>query len=96
MSAHATVAEAMADSRLAAFVETLMRRDIAASLTPAAGLDLLAYIGQCAGPLPQPGHRPSVVLDQAWDGSQKLPFRLLQIERLLRPRRRPACRAPWS
>jgi fructuronate reductase len=74
---HATVAQAMADARLAAFVETLMRRDITASLAPAAGLDLDAYIGEILARF----HNPAIVhqLSQiAWDGSQKLPFRLLE------------------
>ena len=60
-----------------AFVETLARRDIAASLTPAAGLDVSAYIGQVLDRFRNPAivHQLSQI---AWDGSQKLPFRLLQ------------------
>ena len=73
---HATVAEAMADPRLAAFVEGLMRRDIAASLAPTAGLDVEAYIGEVLARFRNPAivHQLSQI---AWDGSQKLPFRLL-------------------
>ena len=73
---HATVAQAMADARLAAFIETLMRRDVAASLAPTAGLDLDAYISEILGRFRNPAivHQLSQI---AWDGSQKLPFRLL-------------------
>lgn len=74
---HATVAQAMADPPLAAFVEAMMRQDVAASLTPAAGLDVAAYIGQILARFRNPAivHRLSQI---AWDGSQKLPFRLLE------------------
>jgi fructuronate reductase len=74
---HATVAEAMADPRLAAFVEALMRRDIAQSLMPTAGLDIEAYITEILGRFRNPAivHRLPQI---AWDGSQKLPFRLLE------------------
>jgi fructuronate reductase len=74
---HATVAEAMADARLAAFVETLMRRDIAASLSPTAGLDLDGYMTDILVRFRNPAivHQLAQI---AWDGSQKLPFRLLE------------------
>jgi fructuronate reductase len=74
---HGTVAEAMSDARLAAFVERLMRQDAAASLTPAAGLDLTAYVGEVLARFRNPAieHRLSQI---AWDGSQKLPFRILE------------------
>ena len=73
---HATVAEAMADPRLAAFVEELMRRDIAAGLNPAAGLELTDYIGDVLARFRNPAiaHQLAQI---AWDGSQKLPIRLL-------------------
>jgi fructuronate reductase len=73
---HATVAEAMADAGLAAFVEALMRRDIAPSLTPTAGLDPEVYVGEILARFRNPAivHQLSQI---AWDGSQKLPFRLL-------------------
>jgi fructuronate reductase len=74
---HTTVKEAMADARLAGFVEVLMRRDIAASLAPAMGLDLATYISEVLARFGNPAivHRLSQI---AWDGSQKLPFRLLE------------------
>lgn len=73
----ASVAEAMADARLSAFVEILMRRDIAASLTPTAGLDPSAYVTDILARFRNPAivHKLSQI---AWDGSQKLPFRLLE------------------
>ena len=73
---HETVAQAMVDPPLARFVETLMRRDIAATLAPASDLDLTAYVGEILGRFRNPAivHRLSQI---AWDGSQKLPFRLL-------------------
>ncbi len=72
----ATVAQAMANAELAAFIETLMRRDIAASLMPAAGQDLDSYISEILARFRNPAivHQLSQI---AWDGSQKLPFRLL-------------------
>jgi fructuronate reductase len=73
---HATVSRAMADAALAAFVERMMRQDIAASLTPGE-LDVPAYIGEVLARFRNPaiGHRLAQI---AWDGSQKLPFRLLE------------------
>ncbi|MFL5296814.1 MAG: mannitol dehydrogenase family protein [Phenylobacterium sp.] len=72
---HDTVAQAMADPPLAAFVETLMPRDIAPTLRPTAGLDLDRYIGDILARFRNPAiaHRLSQI---AWDGSQKLPIRL--------------------
>ncbi|HEY1751558.1 MAG TPA: mannitol dehydrogenase family protein [Caulobacteraceae bacterium] len=71
-----TVAEAMADPALAGFVERLMRADIAPSLAPAAGLDLAVYIGAVLQRFRNPAIRHQLA-QIAWDGSQKLPFRLL-------------------
>ena len=71
-----TVSEAMADPALAAFVERLMRENIAPSLTPTPGLDLPAYITAILARFRNPAiaHQLAQI---AWDGSQKLPFRLL-------------------
>lgn len=76
MLGHESVAGAMADGGLAAFVERLMRQDIAASLVPTKDLDAGAYIGAVLARFRNPAivHRLSQI---AWDGSQKLPFRLL-------------------
>jgi fructuronate reductase len=72
---HETVADAMADAELARFVERLIREDIAASLRPSP-LDLEAYAGEILQRFRNPaiGHKLSQI---AWDGSQKLPYRLL-------------------
>jgi fructuronate reductase len=74
---HETVFEAMADRALAGAVERMMRQDVAASLGATPGLDLQAYIGAVLERFANPAivHRLSQI---AWDGSQKLPFRILQ------------------
>ena len=70
------VSDAMADAPLAAFVEAMMREEIAPNLASAPGLDLDAYIGAVLTRFHNPAieHRLSQI---AWDGSQKLPIRLL-------------------
>ncbi|HET9640050.1 MAG TPA: mannitol dehydrogenase family protein [Allosphingosinicella sp.] len=72
---HETVADAMADGALAGFVERLVREDIVATLQPSP-LDLQAYCGGILERFRNPaiGHRLAQI---AWDGSQKLPYRLL-------------------
>ena len=71
-----TVAEAMADPALAGFVERLMRADIAPSLARTPALDVAAYIDAILARFRNPAiaHQLAQI---AWDGSQKLPFRLL-------------------
>lgn len=71
-----TVSEAMADPRLAGFVERMMRGDVAATLA-ASELDVGDYIGQVLARFRNPAivHKLSQI---AWDGSQKLRFRLLE------------------
>ena len=72
---HETIAEAMADGALARFVERLIRDDIVPSLEPSP-LDLGAYAAEILGRFRNPAihHKLSQI---AWDGSQKLPYRLL-------------------
>ena len=72
---HETVADAMNDPALAAFVERLMREDIIPSLHPSP-LDLPAYAGAILQRFRNPAirHRLSQI---AWDGTQKLPYRLV-------------------
>lgn len=72
---HETVADAMADPALAGFVERLVREDIVPSLEPSP-LDLQSYAGEILERFRNPaiGHRLAQI---AWDGSQKLPYRLL-------------------
>ncbi len=71
-----SVAEAMGDPALAGFIERLMRQDVAASLAPIPGFDLERYIDQILARFRNPAivHKLSQI---AWDGSQKLPIRLL-------------------
>ena len=76
---HETVSDAMADGALAAFVERLIRADIVPSLEPSP-LDLEAYAAEILARFRNPaiGHKLSQI---AWDGSQKLPYRLLDTIR---------------
>lgn len=71
-----TVSEAMTDPRLAGFIEQMMRDDVAPSLD-APELDIPAYVGQVLRRFRNPAivHKLSQI---AWDGSQKLRFRLLE------------------
>jgi fructuronate reductase len=71
-----TVAEAVADPALEGFVQRLMRLDIRPSLSPTRGLDLDAYIDAVLARFANPAIRHQLA-QIAWDGSQKLPFRLL-------------------
>jgi fructuronate reductase len=80
---HATVAESMADDRLAGFVERLMREDIAPSLTPPAGLDLSGYIDAILRRFRNPAIAHKLIQIAA-DGSQKLPYRILDTVRAAR------------
>jgi fructuronate reductase len=70
------VSDAMADRPLAAFVEAMMHEEIAPSLASAPGLDLDAYVAAVLTRFRNPAieHHLSQI---AWDGSQKLPIRLL-------------------
>jgi fructuronate reductase len=72
----ATVGDAMADTPIAAFVERMMREDIAPTLSPAKGLEIQPYIGALLKRLRNPAiaHR---LIQIAADGSLKLPYRLL-------------------
>lgn len=81
---HETVLDAMGDPPLVNFVERLMREDIAASLTATSEIDMDAYIDAVLKRFRNPGisHRLSQI---AWDGSKKLPMRLIgTIEDALR------------
>lgn len=72
---HASVADAMRDPDLAAFVDAMIRRDVIPMLPAVTGLDLHAYADAVLRRFGNPAiiHR----LDQiAQDGSQKLPYRL--------------------
>jgi len=72
---HETVADAMSDAQLAAFVERLIGEDIIAGLEPSP-IDLRSYGRAILERFRNPAihHKLSQI---AWDGSQKLPYRLL-------------------
>ena len=86
-----TVRDAMASAPLAAFAEALMRQDIAPSITPPAEMDLSAYIDAVLGRFANPAiaHQLAQI---AWDGSQKLPYRLCDTIRDARGAGRPVDR----
>ena len=76
LAGYRTVAEAIADPNLSEVVATLMRQDILPTLTAPRGLDLADYIRAILKRF----HNPSThheLAQIAWDGSQKLPFRIL-------------------
>jgi fructuronate reductase len=82
---HASVADAMRDPALAAFVESMMRDEIAPVLRQVPGLDLGDYISAVLARF----RNPAIIhkLEQiAMDGSQKLPYRL--VDTLIEARRR--------
>jgi len=73
---HETVSEAMADPELSLFVSTMMRQEILPAVKAPRGLDLEVYIEAILKRFRNPALRHA--LGQiAWDGSQKIPFRLL-------------------
>jgi len=71
-----TVFEAMSDPALEHFVSRLMHYDIAASLKPVEGLDIAGYADAVLDRFRNPAIR-HLLSQIAWDGSQKLPYRLL-------------------
>ena len=71
-----TVAGAMRDPALAGFVAALMREDIVPSLPALAGFDPQAYVEAILRRFRNPSIR-HLLAQIAWDGSQKLPVRLL-------------------
>jgi fructuronate reductase len=79
--------DAMADIPLAAFVRNLITQDIAPSLNPPPGFDVAAYIDSILTRIANPAitHHLGQI---AWDGSQKLPYRLFgAIDAALRTNR---------
>jgi fructuronate reductase len=71
-----TVVQAASDPVLGAFVERLMRENFKASLQAPRGLDLDRYIDAVLARFRNPAIR-HLLAQIAWDGSQKLPFRVL-------------------
>ena len=73
---HETVAEAMGDPVLARFVDAMARREIAPTLSETAELRPMDYVDDVFERYRNPGIR-HLLSQIAWDGSQKLPYRLL-------------------
>ena len=71
---HETVNDAMNDPALSRFVTTLMRDDIAPNAVR--GLDVSTYIDDVLSRFANPGIR-HLLSQIAWDGSKKLPVRIL-------------------
>lgn len=71
-----TVAAAMREPVLAGFVERLMRQDIVPSLQVPEGFDPDAYVAAILARFRNPAIR-HLLAQIAWDGSQKIPVRLL-------------------
>jgi fructuronate reductase len=66
----------MRDERLCSLVSTMMREDVRPTLRAPRGLDLNAYIEAILRRFRNPAIRHALA-QIAWDGSQKLPIRLL-------------------
>jgi fructuronate reductase len=75
---HETVWDAMNDAVLAAFVERLIREEVIPGIAPA--FDLQHYASEILARFRNPaiGHKLAQI---AWDGSQKIPYRLLDTVR---------------
>ncbi len=76
LAGFATVAQAMSEPALAVFVRTMMLEDILPTLRPPRGLDLCAYVEAILKRFRNPGIEHALA-QIAWDGSKKLPVRLL-------------------
>jgi len=73
---HESVADAMRDEQLAQFVERLMTEDLAPSLGATPGFDAEHYISAVLARFRNPGIR-HLLSQIAWDGSKKLPVRIV-------------------
>jgi fructuronate reductase len=73
---HETVGQAMNDRALRIFVRDLMQHDVAPTLKPVRGLDVPDYIESVLRRFANPAIRHELA-QIAWDGSKKLPVRLL-------------------
>ncbi|HEY0682614.1 MAG TPA: mannitol dehydrogenase family protein [Steroidobacter sp.] len=76
LAGYETVSSAMSDGALATFVRRMMVEDIRAGLAAPKGLDLDQYIEAVLRRFRNPTIR-HLLSQIAWDGSQKLPFRIL-------------------
>lgn len=88
---HETVADAMGDPALSGFVRRMVKEDVVPSLPSSGGIDLDRYSDEILARFLNPaiGHRLSQI---AWDGSQKLPYRLLDTVAEARAAGRPVDR----
>ena len=91
LAGHATVADAMRDAPLATFVERMMREDIRPSVAAPQGFDVGSYIDAVLGRFRNPAMQHALA-QIAWDGSQKLPFRILATIRDALATQRPLAR----
>jgi fructuronate reductase len=73
---HESVADAMRDEQLAQFVELLMTEDLGPSLGNPPGFDVEHYISAVLARFRNPGIR-HLLSQIAWDGSKKLPVRIV-------------------
>jgi fructuronate reductase len=73
---HETVLEASTDPMLAAFVEQMMRNDIAPTLGDTGDFDVSSYIDAVLARFRNRGMR-HLLSQIAWDGSKKLPVRIM-------------------
>lgn len=93
LAGHETVAQAMRDPALAGFIREMMTEDITPTIEAPRGLDLPGYIEDILARFRNPAMH-HLLTQIAWDGSQKLPIRLLGTMRDLlalgRPIDRPA------
>jgi fructuronate reductase len=76
LAGYETVAQAMNDADLSAFARTLMTEDVRPTLDSPDGLDPDDYIDAILGRFRNTAMRHPLA-QIAWDGSQKLPFRIL-------------------
>ena len=76
LAGYETVSGAMNDATLAGFVRSMMLDDVRAGLAAPAGFDLDKYIAAVLRRFRNPTIR-HLLAQIAWDGSQKLPFRIL-------------------
>lgn len=73
---HETVSDAMRDEALRGFVRDLMVEDVLPTLKPVRGLDVMSYVEAVLKRFENPAIRHELA-QIAWDGSKKLPVRIL-------------------
>ena len=91
LAGYETVTQAMRDPQLAQFVRSLMVEDIAPSVAAPRGFDVADYIESVLRRFRNPALR-HLLSQIAWDGSQKLPFRIFGTVQEAIQARRPLAR----